>query len=309
MENSIDYEQTGIVFNIQRFSLNDGPGLRVIVFLKGCPLSCRWCSNPESQMLQPQVMYNEKNCIKCGNCEETCQMGAIVVDNTVRFSPNVCTNCGDCVETCYAEALTMAGKEMTVREVMTELEKEDISFRYSGGGVTLSGGEPMMQSEFARELLRACKSNGWNTAVETTGYGREQDVQNMMPWCDLVLLDFKHTNDIIHKQQTGVDTQRIHKNIPKILELADQVIARVPVIPGFNADDDSIDSIADYVCHLGSISELHLLPYHRFGVNKYTCLGRPYDLAPEIQPPETEKMEHFKQIVEAHGLHCNIGAH
>lgn len=307
MKSTIDYETKGRIFNIQAFSLNDGPGLRTIVFLKGCPLSCKWCSNPESQSPLPQILFNNQNCIDCDDCFSICQNQAITNNNTYKLVRKNCSACGQCVENCYANALTMVGEDKSVKDVMERLEKEDSNFRYSGGGVTLSGGEPLMQENFARELLKACKENSWNTAIETTAYARV-DLDKIIPLCDLVLMDFKHIDTNVHKKFTGRGNELILDNAKKISKLAKRLIGRVPVIPGFNADEKSILDIATFVKNLPNVSELHLLPYHRFGLSKYRLMGIEYPLGEEVQTPDEKEMEKYKQIVESVGLKCNVGA-
>ena len=303
-----DTKKIGKVFNIQRFSLNDGPGLRVIVFLKGCPLSCKWCSNPESQSYQTEILYNSKNCIDCHDCQTSCSHQAIDVRRPYKLLREHCTACTDCVQNCFANALTVIGEDMTVAQVMEKLEKEDTMFRYSGGGVTLSGGEPLMQADFAMEIFKACKANGWNTAIETTGYASEESIRKCIPYIDLVLMDFKQIDSAVHKKFTGVENERIKKNARLISSLAKEMIARVPVIPMFNADRESIYEIGKFVKTLPNIKEIHLLPYHRFGLGKYKLMGWDYGLSDEIKTPDEAYMKELKEMVTSLGLTCNIGA-
>ncbi|MCY6960168.1 glycyl-radical enzyme activating protein [Clostridium brassicae] len=309
LKNEVNYEEKGIVFNIQRFSVNDGPGLRTIVFLKGCPLSCRWCSNPESQNKHRQVMFNIKNCIDCHQCEEVCKMGAIDFKFNYRIDRNKCVNCGECIENCYSGALTMSGEEMTVQQVIDELKKESIQFRRSKGGVTLSGGEPLMQSKFTLELLKACKSMGWHTTIETTAYCSEKVIKDILPWVDLVLLDIKTLDTNKHFEYIGVNNEIILENAKKIIQFGIETIIRVPVIPEFNADKKSIEDIAKFAKGLNKVNEVHLLPYHKYGVNKYECIGKEYGMRKKINTPSNDVMVKFKTIVEDLGICCNIGAH
>lgn len=306
---AVDNSEKGIVFNMQRFSVNDGPGIRTIVFLQGCPLSCRWCSNPESQSKSKQIMFNAKNCVGCGKCKTICKRGAIDFNLPYRINRDKCVNCGACAENCYPGALVMSGKEMTVGEVIEELKKESINFRRSNGGVTLSGGEPLLQHRFAAELLKACKSMGWHTAIETTVYASEEVIDEVIPWVDLVLMDIKNIDANKHLKYTGVSNELILKNALKIAKSGTQIIVRVPVIPGFNADEKSIYDIAQFAKKLETVNEVHLLPYHKLGVNKYACIGRKYKIDDKVVPPKEEIMEKFKTIVENIGLNCNVGAH
>lgn len=309
MSNLVNYQEKGIVFNMQRFSVHDGPGVRTIVFLKGCPLSCKWCSNPESQNRNPQMMFNSKNCNKCGRCIKVCSQGAIDFNNPNRIDRKKCTNCGKCEEICFPGAMVMSGKDMTVEQVIKELKKEAIQFRKSNGGITLSGGEPLMQPEYSTELLKACKSLGWHTAMETTAFASKEVINKVIPWVDLVLLDIKSLDSYAHINNTGVSNQSIIDNIKTIAQIGTEVIVRVPVIPGFNADRKSIEDIANFTKSLQTINEIHLLPYHKLGKNKYECIGKEYKMLDEIESPSHELMMELKEVVENIGIKCNIGGH
>ncbi|MBW9149774.1 glycyl-radical enzyme activating protein [Clostridium sp. CM028] len=303
----INYKQKGKIFNMQRFSIHDGPGIRTIVFFKGCPLKCDWCSNPESQDPLVQIMYNEKNCIECKKCEKNCPAGAIDMLRPGRIDREKCTSCGLCAENCYPGGIVKSGEETTVEKVMTELKKETIQFRRSGGGVTLSGGEMLMQPEFAIELLKACKSMGWHTAIETTGYASEETIDKIIPLVDLVLLDIKHLDDEKHKKHVYVSNEIIIRNAKKIAAFGTELIIRVPVIPQFNCDKNSISDIAKFAKSLGIVKHLDLLPYHKLGANKYENLGLDYIMGQEIKTPDEDTMNSFKKIVEEYGLECSIG--
>jgi pyruvate formate lyase activating enzyme len=196
----VDYKAEGIVFDIQRFSLNDGPGIRTIVFLKGCPLFCPWCSNPESQSLKPEVMYQQDKCIRCGMCVDTCPVGAASLDHPGLVDRQKCIGCGECANVCPVGALVLTGEKMTVEYLVRELKKDSVLYRKSGGGITLSGGEPLVQWKFAAELLKACKAQGWHTAIETTGYGSGEAIEAMFPFVDLTLLDIKTMDSELHKK-------------------------------------------------------------------------------------------------------------
>lgn len=309
VKNEIDYNKKGTVFNIQRFSVNDGPGIRTTVFLKGCPLSCNWCSNPESQNRHKQIMFNIKNCIGCHKCEKVCKVKAIDFSYPNRIDRDKCTNCGECAEVCYLGALVVSGEEMTVEEVLKKLKKDAIQFRNSNGGITLSGGEPLMQAEFTVELLKACKAMGFHTAMETTAYASKETINNVMPYLNLVLLDIKTLNSNRHKEYIGTDNEIILENAKEIVKLGKDVIIRVPVIPEFNADKESIRDIAMFAKKLGKVKEIHLLPYHKLGINKYECIGKEYNMKEEIATPSDEFMLNLKKVVEDLGIYCNIGAH
>ncbi|WP_297134945.1 glycyl-radical enzyme activating protein [Terrisporobacter sp.] len=302
---SINYNMTGTVFDIQRFSLHDGPGIRTIVFLKGCPLRCKWCSNPESQNNNPIVMYKKSDCFKCGRCISVCKIGAISFNNETHIDRNICTGCGECANVCPSGALVLKGKTMTIQQAIKELKKDGTIFRRSDGGITLSGGEPLVQYEFASELLLACKSQGWNTAIETTGFGSEEAIEKVIPYVDTVLLDIKHINPHIHKKFTGVSNEIILKNAKRISQITKTVV-RVPVIPDFNYSCEDIEDIAKFVKTLENVDTVHLLPYHTFGENKYDLLGREYTLD-GLKRLNKEDLDEHKKIVESYGIRCIIG--
>lgn len=302
----VNYSVTGVVFDIQRFSIHDGPGIRTIVFLKGCPLSCLWCCNPESQKLQPVIMYQADKCIHCGNCISICKRKAIEPQNHAFIDRKKCSGCGECANICPTGALTIKGKRMDVQQVIKELKKDATNYRRSGGGITISGGEPMVQHTFATELLKACKAQGWHTAIETTGYTDSQKViEKMFPYIDLVLMDIKSTNEEIHKKFTGVSNDLILSNAPKIAEIAKTVI-RVPTIPEVNATAEDIQSICDFAKTLTGVETIHLLPYHTYGENKYDLLGKDY-LMKEIKSLTKDEINDLKLIVEQNGFRCIIG--
>lgn len=302
----INYDLEGIVFDIQRFSIHDGPGIRTIVFLKGCPLSCWWCCNPEAQTIKPIMMYQIDRCIHCGLCLSVCPQGALSAQNPGFIDRNQCIGCGACANTCPTEALVKKGKVMTVKEVVAILKKDEAIYRHSGGGITISGGEALVQHEFTAELLKACQIKGWHTAMETTGMTKnEQALENVFTYLDLVLMDVKSCDDEIHKKFTGVSNQIIRQNAKKITATAKTVI-RVPTIPGVNADEKSIREICDFAATLTGIDTIHILPYHTYGENKYALLGRPYRMGKTPSLTENE-IDSLQAVVESKGFHCIIG--
>lgn len=303
---AVDYKAEGIVFDIQRFSIHDGPGIRTIVFLKGCPLSCLWCSNPESQKLEPVVMHSNDKCVKCGKCFEACSTGAIQIEDSIVIDRNKCIGCGECVSICPTGALSMKGEKMTVEEVVKILKKDRAIYRKSDGGITISGGEPLVQWKFAAELLKACKAQGWNTAMETTGYGSAEAIEAVFPFVDNVLLDIKSTDSEVHKKFTGVTTEVIMRNARRISEITD-VVVRVPTIPTVNAFEDEFVKISEFSKTLNNVRTIHVLPYHTYGESKYALLGKDYPMGYEIKPLSNEDAEVFKKVVEAQGLNCIIG--
>lgn len=301
----IEYDLEGTVFNIQRYSLHDGPGIRTIPFLKGCPLACKWCSNPESQKPQPEIMYQKSNCIHCGKCFEACRYGALSKENPFMVDRDRCVACGACAEVCPTNALVLKGKKMTVWEVIHELQKDENIYRRSDGGITLSGGESLSQPKFTRELLRACKERGWHTAIETTGMTTKEIIESIMPFVDLALTDIKIIDPSIHKNVTGVDNQIILENVIRISNLT-KTIVRIPVIPNVNDNIEAIRAIAEFTKLMKNINEIHLLPYHNFGENKYNLLGRIYPLHGVKELPK-DKINLLKQEIEKFDIACQIG--
>ncbi len=301
-----DKHAKGMIFNIQRFSVHDGPGIRTVVFLKGCPLHCPWCSNPESQHPEQEIMFYPNNCIGCRKCLAVCEAGAIDFELPERVDRGKCINCGKCTELCYAESLVMAGQEKTVENVLKTLKKDNVFYRNSGGGITFSGGEPLTQHVFLEEMLKGCKANGWHNAVETTGYTTKKILGRILPLLDLVLLDIKHMQNEQHKKVIGVSNKKILENAEFIANSGTRVIIRVPVIPGYNDDPENIRATARFAVSLNGVSELHLLPYHRLGQEKYGYLYRAYPYAGIVPLTRTDVVT-LKKNVESCGLHCSIG--
>jgi pyruvate formate lyase activating enzyme len=303
---SVDYKAKGIVFDIQRFSIHDGPGIRTIVFLKGCPMSCLWCSNPESQKLEPEIMRQQEQCIYCGRCAGVCPAEAISPKAPGVIDREKCIGCGECASICPTGALVLKGETKTVEQVVREVAKDAITYRKSGGGVTLSGGEPLVQWQFAVELLKAFKSQGWHTAMETNGIGSDEAIEAVFPHVDLVLLDIKAMDALKHKDFTGVLPDRVHRNAQRISQIA-KVTVRVPTIPGFNANDQEFNKIAEFAKTLNNVDAIHILPYHTYGSNKYEMLDVEYPLGFDVKPLEPHDVEGLRKIVESHGLRCQIG--
>ncbi|MBW1697025.1 MAG: glycyl-radical enzyme activating protein [Deltaproteobacteria bacterium] len=296
----------GLVFDIQRFSLHDGPGIRTIVFLKGCPLSCIWCSNPESQEFNPQILFNVSKCIDCGTCETVCEKGAIRTgDHVDRIDRNACDECGCCCEHCPTEALKWSGKQMDVSQVLAEIEKDRRFYESSGGGVTFSGGEPLSQPVFLKNLLKACKLSGIHTAVETCGVTKWEFFQGILPYTQLFLYDLKHMDPLAHERFTGYDNRQVLDNLGRLCSKGANIIIRMPVIPGLNDSESNITATADLMVRLG-IQEIHLLPYHNYGESKYSMLGLEYALK-DLVPVSEQDLQAQRLLFEAHGINVNIG--
>lgn len=271
---------SGIVFNIQKFSVNDGPGIRTTVFLKGCPLRCAWCHNPESLEKNAEISFIAKKCIGCGYCFRVCPHGCHAMKNGKHvFDRSRCVRCGLCAKECYAQALETVGKPMTVPEVIKEVLKDIPFYETSGGGMTISGGEPMAQFEFTKSLLRAAKKEKIGTALETCGYAPMKAYAAVMDYVDLFLYDCKETNPDRHKEYTGLDNRLIIKNLFALDKAGKTIVLRCPVIPGLNDRPDHFAGIAELANRLTNISEINVLPYHPLGEDKSARIGKKYALA------------------------------
>jgi pyruvate formate lyase activating enzyme len=296
----------GTVFDIQRFSVHDGPGIRTLVFLKGCRLRCEWCSNPESQRFLPDLLFDPERCIGCENCLERCSNEAIKQNGgQLVFEPDLCVSCGECATECYAEARVLKGRTMHAKEVVEEVLKDEAFYTDSGGGMTLSGGEPLDQTDFSEAILKLCKQKGIHTAIETAGNVSWGNFEQVLPYTDLFLFDVKHTDNHKLSAFTGADADLIHSNLEKLMHHTRNVILRTPVIPGFNDTVDEIRTIAQYAKNLG-VTQLHLLPYHRFGLGKYKLMGRTYAFKCSEKLPD-ECVQELKETASRQGLSVQVG--
>ncbi len=296
-----------LIFDIQHFSVHDGAGIRTTVFFKGCPLKCRWCSNPESQSFLPELMYNPAKCIGCGACIPKCPQKAIrIEDGRILFDFGRCDQCGACVDECYAEARTIKGREMSVQEVFDEIKKDMIFYSNSGGGVTCSGGEPLAQPEFLSSLLKMCKESGeMNTAIETCGCVPWKNVEMCSPYIDEFLYDIKHIDPEKHMEYTGGSNSQIMENCRRLAAMGKSIIIRVPVIPTFNAYPEVICAIADFAKEIG-VKEINLLPYHRYAAGKYKLLMREY-WDPGVSKESQEHLEYLAEQAKKTGVNILLG--
>ena len=297
----------GMIFNIQKFSINDGPGIRTVVFFKGCPLKCTWCANPESQEPRLQIMWDEKKCLHCNTCVMSCPTlavknvdGKIKVDHKRCSGAGVCSERGICIEKCPAHALKAEGERKTVDEIMQVVMQDLPFYEESGGGVTLSGGEATMQPEFAIELLKALKAKNIHTAIETTGFASPAIFQRVIEYLDLLLFDIKHWNEAKHKEKTDVSNVPILKNMKYAIEAGKEVLPRLPVIPDYN---NSLDDARGFVQRLKEVGakRVQLLPFHQFGENKYHMLGRDYAFT-DVKALHPEDLRDFQQIFIDNGI-------
>ncbi len=293
----------GFVFNIQHYSVHDGPGIRTLVFLKGCPLHCAWCSNPESQRLEPELAYNPGKCIgtkECGLCIEGCPGRALSEDENglVRIDRASCQKCFACADVCPAQALTVFGKLMTVEEVIATVEADEAFYGRSGGGMTLSGGEPLAQAGFAIELLKEARRRRINTSMETCGFAEWKDLEEACRYLDNIMFDIKHMDPVKHQKFTGVSNERILENFTRLCQEFPNLpkLVRTPVIPGFNDTEEEIAAIIDFIKDKPS-TEYELLAFHRFGQPKYGYLGREYELADAAL--DSECMKTLQQLKQA----------
>lgn len=262
----------GLVFNIQRFSIDDGPGIRTTVFLKGCPLRCAWCHNPESHSFTPEIMFDASKCIGCGACLETCT-NHLLQDGIHILDRSKCKSCGKCAEACLSDALELCGKYMTDTEVF-ETVLRDKAFYQNNGGMTLSGGEPLMQHEFSLSLLKLAKDSGIHTAVETSGFGSVEALREIAEYTDLFLYDIKHTDNEQHLIYTGVSPERILHNLELLDEINKQIILRCPMIPGVNLTKEHIKNVFALSEKFSSVQSIEFEPYHPLGVNKSLLIGK-----------------------------------
>ncbi len=296
----------GTVFDIQRYSLHDGPGLRTSVFLKGCPLRCGWCSNPEAQRFAPELVMFATNCLACGACVEVCDAGGrTLVDSRLVWERGVCTSCGACVRACPAGATTWSGQRWTAGDVIRETLR-DVPFYEDGGGLTLTGGEPTAQPMFAEAILRLVKAEYVSTAIETTGNAPWEVLGNMLPYVDLWLYDVKHMDSKTHRDCTGLGNELILSNLRRLASLGAPIEVRMPLIPGFNMTEENVRQTAEFVAGLGdAVRSVDLLPYHTLGRSKYEALGRGY-LWEGHDPPTGTEVQAVAELIRSYGLRVQV---
>ena len=289
----------GMVFDIQRFAIHDGPGIRTTVFLKGCPLHCLWCHNPESQAPGKEILFSAEKCIACRYCESVCEQGGHAFrDGEHIFDRTNCIRCGECTLECYANALELVGKEMEVAEVLAEVLKDQVFYQASGGGLTLSGGEPMQQFEFIRSLLEQAKRAGLHTCIETSGCSTLNRYLAIQPLVDEFYFDVKETDPELHREFTGVGNTEILENLAALDAAGARITLRCPIIPGLNDRMDHFENIARLANQLRNITAVHILPYHNLGTSKSQRLGEEPRLT-NIPRPEQRQVETWTAMVQA----------
>lgn len=294
---------SGMLFNIQKYCTDDGPGIRTTLFFKGCPLRCGWCSNPESQVGKRQVMWDEKKCTFCRLCVKNCKADAIsCTGGVIKTNPNKCEGYTTCVDVCAAGARVIAGKRYHVNAVLSTCLQDQSFYEESGGGVTLSGGEPFMQAEFALELLKLLTQNGIHTAVETCGFVSSQVFQPILPYISLLLYDIKHHELKKHVQGTGVSNEMILRNLRLALHEGKDVLVRIPVIPGYNNSLDDADAFCKLLSPMG-VTRVQLLPFHHYGEYKYKQLGYAYayHTVPSLYPDD---LQSYQRVFTAQKIDC-----
>ncbi len=300
---------SGILINIQGYCIHDGPGIRTSVFLKGCPLRCLWCQNPESHSFNPELLFAEGKCTGCGECVGVCPEKAIRVQGkTSQTDRRLCKGAGLCVDACPNQARAKIGRRATADEVFREISADALFYQESGGGVTLSGGEPLAQPEFAASILKKCRRAGFHTALDTCGHASWTTAREVLRHADLVLFDFKHMNPEMHKKHTGASNELILQNAEKIHhEMSIPMWARVTLVPGFNDSAENIEALARFIADRLSIAiPVHLLPCHNYGEAKWERLGRKNETA-AFDAPGKQQLEERRRIFESFGLNVIMG--
>ena len=297
----------GFVTNIQRFSIHDGPGIRTTVFMKGCNLRCFWCHNPETLAAEPELQLFLDRCIGCGECFQRCPQHAHVLeDEERRFLRELCEGCGICAETCYAEGLVLVGDEMTVDEVVDQVLRDKPFYETSDGGVTLSGGEPLLQPAFSYAILERCRAEGVHTAIETAANFSWERVAAILPVTDLVMMDIKLMDSARHRECTGVPNERILENAHKLGEQPIPLIVRTPIVPGVNDNPDDVAAIAQFAATLPNLLYYELLPFHPMATSKYTSLDLDYG-AKGLKTPPNEQIEALTRVAAGFGVTARHG--
>ena len=297
----------GFIFDIKKYAIHDGPGIRTTVFFKGCPLQCQWCQNPESWKKEPELGLRTGRCVRCGQCVKVCTRGATTLTNDQPSTDaNKCNTCGECVDACTAGAREIIGQKISVGQVMTEIEKDVVFYEQSNGGVTFSGGEPLMQPEFLLALLNHCKTQGIHTAVDTCCYAQPELLERISEKTDLFLCDIKHMDSDMHKRFTGVENNLILDNIKQLSQAGKEIIIRIPVIPGFNDDKANIEATAKFTTSLSHISRVDVLPYNRGGMEKSARLSSDFKLM-QAETPNDDKICSIAEILKKYGFEVKAG--
>ncbi len=296
----------GIVFNVEKYAIHDGPGIRTTVFFKGCPLRCWWCHNPEGQDQCLELVYRHARCISCGECITSCTKGAVsYISKKVIIDRKRCTACGACAKKCPTEALSIVGREMSVSHVMKLLERDMPFYSESCGGVTFSGGEPLQQPEFLEVLTDECSRKDIDTVLDTSGYAPSKVVERFCGKVDLFLYDIKLMHSSKHKKYTGMSNKLILENAHRIARSESKLAISIPIIPRINDDEANLEETGRFLASLKSVEYVSLLPYHKMGIDKYKNLGKPYRLN-RTQTPSNQELQTIKKRLEAFGVNVRV---
>jgi pyruvate formate lyase activating enzyme len=295
-----------LVLSITRMTVHNGPGIRTLILFKGCPLRCLWCSTPEAQKDEAEIALYPDRCIRCEQCVPVCPTNAInLTGETVNINRATCNNCGKCAHVCYTEAIKLLGQEMTIEELLTEVKKDAIVYKHSRGGVTISGGEPLLNPEFTQELLQAFKEENISVGVDTCGHVPWTSIEKVLPYIDFFLWDIKHMNDEEHRKFTGVSNKLILNNARSVSERNIPLYIRVPLIPGYNDSEENIRATCEFARDLSSLVNIDLLPLHHLGKARYDSLNLAYPIA-DIPLITDSDLHNIKRLVESYQLNCSI---
>jgi pyruvate formate lyase activating enzyme len=303
----IQLQTKGLVFDIKKYAIHDGPGIRTTVFFKGCPLQCLWCHNPESRKADLEFGFRNNRCLRCGQCVDACPHEAISLNgNHPVTDTEICKLCGECIDVCLAGAREIIGQEITVSEIMAEVEKDVIFYDQSGGGATFSGGEPLMQPDFLLALLNQCRQKKIHTAVDTSCYAEPEIVESVAKKADLFLCDLKHMDNEMHKRFTGVGNDLILENIRLISQAGTSIIIRMPIIPGFNDDPANIEATGEFTESLEGVGRIDILPFNRGGIEKSTRLTGEIE-SMQLNTPDEEQMSLIAESFKKYVFEVHIG--
>jgi pyruvate formate lyase activating enzyme len=298
----------GLIFDLKKYAINDGPGIRTTVFFKGCPLSCRWCHNPEGQSFGPEIMIRASRCLAdCSECVAACPEGAIVktAAGLVIDRPR-CTSCGKCADICPAQAIEVVGRRLSAAQLLQEIQKDRIFQEDSGGGVTFSGGEPLSQPDFLSEILELCREKEIHATIDTCGFAPADVLERIAEKTDLFLFDLKAIDEKKHLAFTGESNKLILENLKRLAAKGKKIVVRIPVVPGVNDDEKNIRETAEFLRSLGTISEISLLPYHKLGRDKLRGLEKKA-AGDDFTPPSAERLERIKRDLEDRGFRVSLG--